>query len=165
MATVVRTGLVCEHCGKFLDFSYGTESAVGVLCLYCRGYVEIRDDLLVTLSMETTNMANTQHTPTPWSIAGVSLNPHEGHVIESDSADKTIAWTANSLDNNGEEYISQEDIANAEFIIRACNSYYDLLETLDILRLDLENNGEIFGTDEARITLMEEAIANAEGGD
>ena len=76
-------------------------------------------------------MADTQHTPGPWTIAGVSVNPHEGHVIESDSADgRTIAWTCNSLDNNGEEYISQEDIANAEFIVRACNSYDDLLSAL-----------------------------------
>ena len=107
-------------------------------------------------------MADTQHTPVPWSIGGLSSNPGEGHVIESDSADRTIAWTANSYcTSNDEEYISQEDEANAEFIVRACNSHYDLLETLDILRLDLENNGEIFGTDEARITLMEEAIAQA----
>jgi YD repeat-containing protein len=76
-------------------------------------------------------MSDTQHTPVPWSIAGVSVNPHEGHVIESDSADgRTIAWTCNSLDNNGEEYISQEDIANAEFIIRACNSHDALLAAL-----------------------------------
>ena len=80
----------------------------------------------------------TGHTPVPWTIAGVSVNPHEGHVIESDSADgRTIAWTCNSLDNNGEEYISQEDIANAEFIIRACNSHDALLEALESL-MDLE---------------------------
>ena len=85
-------------------------------------------------------MTNTNHTPGPWTIAGVSLNPHEGHVIESDSADgRTIAWTCNSLDNNGEEYISQEDIANAEFIVRACNSYYALLEALENLLGQLEN--------------------------
>ena len=49
MATVARKGLVCEHCGKFLDFSYGLEDAVAVVCLYCRSTIEANDDLLVTL--------------------------------------------------------------------------------------------------------------------
>ena len=162
MATVVRKGIVCEHCNKFLDFSYGTESATGVLCLYCRGYVEIRDDLLVTLSMETTNMANTQHTPGPWTIAGVSVNPHEGHVIESDSADgRTIAWTCNSLDNNGEEYISQEDIANAQLIASAPA----LLSALEDIVEDIRDD-ESFSSieDIALLFRAEQAIAKARGG-
>ena len=94
-------------------------------------------------------MADLQHTPTPWSIG-------RRRWITGGNVD--IA-RIHSVSKIGEA----EAVANAEFIVRACNSYYDLLETLDILRLDLENNGEIFGTDEARITLMEEAIANAEG--
>ena len=69
MATVVRKGLVCEHCGKFLDFSYGLEDAVAVVCLYCRSTIEANDDLLVTLRTETTNTAGTQgHTPGPWVV-------------------------------------------------------------------------------------------------
>ena len=79
-------------------------------------------------------MADTQHTPTPWSIGGLSSNPGEGHVIESDSADRTIAWTANSYcASNDEEYISQEDEANADFIIQACNSHDALVEVLETL--------------------------------
>jgi len=94
-------------------------------------------------------MADLQHTPGPWSI---------GKRRWITSGDLDIA-RIHSVSKIGEA----EAVANAEFIVRACNSHYDLLETLDILRLDLENNGEIFGTDEARITLMEEAIAQARG--
>jgi YD repeat-containing protein len=117
-------------------------------------------------------MADTQHTPVPWSIGGLSSNPGEGHVIESDSADgRTIAWTCNSLDNNGEEYISQEDIANAKFIIRACNSHDALLEVLENALADLEGimpeyepSGDRLHPGWQTIQDIKEAIANAEGG-
>jgi hypothetical protein len=47
-------GIVCKHCERFLDFSYGTSGATAAVCLYCHGYVEIREDLLVT--MDTRNI-------------------------------------------------------------------------------------------------------------
>ena len=85
----------------------------------------------------------TGHTPGPWSIGGLSSNPGEGHVIESDSADRTIAWTANSYcASNDEEYISQEDEANAEFIIRACNSYYALLTAIQEVLYSYEDDSD-----------------------
>jgi hypothetical protein len=112
-------------------------------------------------------MADTQHTPTPWSIGGLSSNPGEGHVIESDSADRTIAWTANSYCTaNDEEYISQEDEANAEFIVRACNSHDALLRAIQEVLYSYEDDSD---TDlaiklESPMENLQEAIAKAKGG-
>ena len=158
MATVARKGIVCEHCNKFLDFSYGTESATGVLCLYCRGYVEIRDDLLVTLRMETTNMADiTQHTPVPWSI---------GTRRWITSGDLDIA-RIHSVSKIGEG----EAVANAEFIIRACNSHDALLEALVYALADLEGimpeyepSGDREHPGWQTIKDIKAAIAKAKGG-
>ena len=108
-------------------------------------------------------MTNTNHTPGPWTIAGVSLNPHEGHVIESDSADgRTIAWTCNSLDNNGEECISQEDIANARLIASAP----ELLQALENLVASIENvdfSSHAGVYDQIPWAQAEAAIAKAKG--
>ena len=163
MATVVRQGIVCEHCGKFLDFSYGTESATGVLCLYCRGYVEIRDDLLVTLRMETTNMANTQHTPTPWTIYD------DGG--EEDSSDIIMAWIDD--EDSGEKYDIAamlldrpigERKANAEFIVRTCNSHDDLVDTLQSVRWFLMGKARRDPAERKIISQVVDAIAKAKGG-
>jgi len=108
-------------------------------------------------------MTNTNHTPGPWTIAGVSGNPHEGHVIESDSADgRTIAWTCNSLDNNGEECISQEDIANARLIASAP----ELLQALENLVASIENvdfSSHAGVYDQIPWAQAEAAIAKAKG--
>ena len=114
----------------------------------------------------------TQHTPTPWSIG--SSNPGEGHVIESDSADRTIAWTANSYcASNDEEYISQEDEANAEFIVRACNSHDALLEALELYDSFSKANDDwrqmvrnLLNSDDTPEVVIKarEAIAKAKGG-
>jgi hypothetical protein len=37
----------------------------------------------------------------------------------------------------------------------------DLLETLETLALDFENNGEVLGTDQNRLDLIQQAIAKA----
>ena len=64
-------------------------------------------------------------------IEGLSGNRHEGHVIVSDSADRTIAWTCNSLISDrdaDEEYISPEDQANARLI----SSAPELLNAIEV---------------------------------
>ena len=79
-------------------------------------------------------MENNRHTPIPWYIEGESGNPHEAYIIVGDKQGSTIAWTSNSFDDSSnEEYISEEDTANAQFIIRACNSHDELLEALEEL--------------------------------
>ena len=153
MATVVRKGIVCEHCGKFLDFSYGTESAVGVLCLYCRGYVEIRDDLLVTLSMETTNMADTTgHTPLPWTIG------RGRRWITSGEVDIARIHDVSKI---GED----EAVANARLIASAP----ELLEALEEYDLFSRQNDNWFDGDEFDVPEFvlkaRAAIAKAKGGD
>ena len=43
-------GIICPHCNKFLDFSYGFEEASAVGCLYCRAEVPVSNELMVTLT-------------------------------------------------------------------------------------------------------------------
>jgi hypothetical protein len=63
-------------------------------------------------------MTSDKHTPRPWKIEGRSGNPAEGHVIVSN--ERTIAWTANSYDDaTNEEFVSEEDEANANLIAAA----------------------------------------------
>jgi hypothetical protein len=52
-----------------------------------------------------------------------------------------------------------EPQANARLIAAAP----ELLEALEALALDLENNGEVYGSDEKRLGLIHEAIARARG--
>jgi hypothetical protein len=107
----------------------------------------------------------TGHTPVPWSIGGLSSNPGEGHVIESDSTDRTIAWTANSYcTSNDEEYISQEDIANAEFMIRACNSHDALVDTLQSVRWFLMGKARRDPAERKIISQVVDALDKAKGG-
>ena len=55
------------------------------------------------------------YTQGPWRVTGESGNDSESEIIEA--SDKTIAWTASSYDDvDGEEYISDEDLANARLI-------------------------------------------------
>jgi hypothetical protein len=172
MATVVRTGLVCEHCGKFLDFSYGTESAVGVLCLYCRGYVEIRDDLLVTLRMEATNMADTQHTPGPWYAAYSKTNEFPGGNIRSNHhrhGEGALLFQTGPMFH---DYTPdrEEELAN----LRLASSAPELLKALENAYTDINYLLiEGFDTDVEECTIdgvkdtireIKQAIAKAKGG-
>lgn len=53
--------------------------------------------------------------------------------------------------------------ANAEFIVKAVNNHASLVEALEAMIIDLENNGEHFGTDEKRIDFMKKALSQAKG--
>lgn len=71
----------------------------------------------------------TKHTPLPWAA----------NIKDSGLYDKTdISHDSGFIcrfDSSDEGYIGEFDDAtikaNAEFIVRACNSHYDLLEALD----------------------------------
>lgn len=81
-----------------------------------------------------------EHSPLPWVIAGPSSNLGEAEVIKSKY--RTIAWTADSADEDG-EYISAEDKANAAFIVRACNVHAKLVEALtEIAEFDEHCRGD-----------------------
>jgi hypothetical protein len=109
-----------------------------------------------------------EHTPDPWKIAEESYNDAEAYVIEAvgflcgipycSAGDRTICWTASSLDDAGIEVIAAEDEANAHLIAAAP----DLLESLK----DLENilSCKPYDRDEQKLLIAARAaIAKAKG--
>jgi hypothetical protein len=60
------------------------------------------------------------HTPLPWST-------HQSHVYAPDGA--ILA----QVHNPGSKCTDYPLVANAEFIVRACNSHYELIEALEPL--------------------------------
>jgi len=166
MATVARKGIVCEHCNKFLDFSYGTESATGVLCLYCRGYVEIRDDLLVTLRMEKTNMAETQHTPGPWTIDHERIGPPGEPVALLCDTTASTPGTVVEWPRFGEVVDDAENEANARLIASApalLEALEDALADLEGIMPEYEPSGDREHPGWQTIKDIKEAIAKAKG--
>jgi len=73
-------------------------------------------------------MSDLQHTPTPWSI---------GKRRWVTSGDVDIA-RIHSVSKIGEA----EAVANAEFIIRACNSYYALLTAIQEVLYSYEDDSD-----------------------
>lgn len=70
------------------------------------------------------------HTTGPWTIAD-STNPHEAFAIEGKDY-KVVAWVANSWDEaNDEDYVGEEDEANANLIAVAPDLLKALEELLD----------------------------------
>jgi hypothetical protein len=111
-------------------------------------------------------MTTINHTPGPWTIAWGAY----ADWIESDSADgRTIAWTCNSLDNNGEECISQEDIANARLIasapelLQALENLYEraVIWVASIENVDFSSHAGVY--DQIPWAQAEAAIAKAKG--
>ena len=75
-------------------------------------------------------MGQTKHTPLPWKIAFVRPTPgsrlvHDWHI--EDAAGKLVCW------------VPEVGPANAEFIVRACNSHEQLLEACKNLLTALDN--------------------------
>lgn len=72
------------------------------------------------------------HTPGPWYI-------EDGRIYGQEARDDYLICDLAP----GNQGINETDEANAEFIVRACNSHYELLETLErILEGDLMSNME-----------------------
>ena len=94
-------------------------------------------------------MADLQHTPTPWSIG-------RRRWITGGNVD--IA-RIHSVSKIGEA----EAVANAEFIIRACNSHDALLSALEMALRMMEAEGldEQF---DGEAEVIRDAIAKAKGG-
>ena len=101
------------------------------------------------------------YTKGPWKVAGESQNEGEAEVIES--ANKTVAWTCNSLNADDEEIITSEDRANAHLIAASP----DLLEACKLALDKLYEAISSETTGEWRckeIGILEDAINKAEGG-
>lgn len=106
----------------------------------------------------------TKHTPGPWTIHGnVGKNGNTG--ILADKAPCIIAIMGN------EKQWPAEALANAQFIVQACNAHENLLTACGYLlsRLKHYTNGQescdMPVPDERAIAFAEKAIRQATGGD
>jgi hypothetical protein len=97
-------------------------------------------------------MSEANHTPLPWTLRVEELDDDVRSVfipeIYRSFHDPDFAEAS--------EY--QRDLANADFIVRACNAHYDLLEALKCLL-----NATMFKDHPAESQMAIDAIAKAEG--
>ena len=75
----------------------------------------------------------TQHTPTPWEI-----EPQTTTVVKPDKTNRIPSTIAIVKDPNDNMHQTEIAKANAEFIVRACNSHDALLKACKGLMLELE---------------------------
>lgn len=104
------------------------------------------------------------HTPGPWVIEGESGNPGEGEVITSTG--RTICWTANTWDLDGdEEAITAEDRANAR-LIACAPEMLDALrlakDALDLAQSQVDSENDRYNLCK-RLVAVKRVIARAEG--
>lgn len=75
-----------------------------------------------------------KHTPLPWAI--ISPKEHEPVIAQLESDDERSCDGVRQVCEVAQgryELLDYDEIkANAEFIVRACNSHYELVETLKI---------------------------------
>jgi len=76
-----------------------------------------------------------KHTPTPWKIVHGEY-PCEG-MIEIDTATDRVAKV---FCDDSTDYVG---LGNAEFIVRACNSYYDLVSALEKISIIRQDSGSV----------------------
>jgi hypothetical protein len=79
-----------------------------------------------------------KHTPLPWKILGEDKSvddiPYIEISVDKDFGDdfKKICKVDCTLDwETGDVLIADEDKSNAEFIVRACNSHYELISLVE----------------------------------
>ncbi len=101
-----------------------------------------------------TETSVTSHTPTPWKVA---MPLGEGDI-------QILSVKVNAYGNFINAVVpfrvfSNEDVANAEFIVRAVNSHEELLSAMKLA------THHLYATDEnaKAINILLEAIAKAEG--
>lgn len=98
------------------------------------------------------------HTPLPWkaAIGPDDRFPHKGNVYGADGI--IVA----SLAGVWREGVESE--ANAEFIVRACNSHEELLAALRFVCAEIRNRSSLEHLERCA-NLAEEVMAKAEGRD
>ncbi len=88
----------------------------------------------------------TKHTQGPWKVipAGYSTKPKTLYVVSEGSDSRHIAEIDFGFQKMSGGY-DEINKANAEFIVRACNSHYELLEALKgmLAICPAQNQGEI----------------------
>lgn len=74
-------------------------------------------------------MTQAKHTPVPWkAVINVAMAITPGHIIKADNlAETPIALVPKGGGTHGEKI----QLATARFIVTACNSHYELLESLE----------------------------------
>lgn len=84
-------------------------------------------------------MSEIKHTPLPWGIAHWPEHRiiFKDHVPTTKQAEKVICKMRN-VDNDQDNLIRK---ANAEFIVRACNSHYELVEAVELAYTVLKATG------------------------
>ena len=95
-----------------------------------------------------------KHTPGPWEICKHGTPeafPQYGVYAEGNQNDHVIVKGDNQ--ENAE--------ANAAFIVRACNSHYEMLEALKQYIRYMDANGMPVGDDDIRILIPSELARNA----
>ena len=98
------------------------------------------------------------HTPTPWELSEKENFMGSWEILDGDNSDNTIAMTSYRLGTTDEE----KQKANAEFIVRACNSHDELVKALKEIASYSPHCCEDCPCDYLR-QVAEEAIAKAEG--
>lgn len=88
-------------------------------------------------------MTNPTHTSLPWRIDAV-------YGVKSDADTELLASTYC-------EPNPQRNKANAEFIVKACNSHYELLEACKAVLVSIQ------GADDQLERIVKQAIAKTEG--
>ena len=73
----------------------------------------------------------TEQKHTPMRIAGKSSNDGEAFIIENN--ERTVCWTADSLNTLGVGVIAEKDKDLAEFIVKACNAHDELVGFLNAI--------------------------------
>jgi len=104
----------------------------------------------------------TAHTPLPWRIGGGALNVGRVTILGPDANES--GWPCVCAVSG--DPLGQLPQANAEFIVRACNSHEDLLEAARKAKTALFGMHEEEGwtSDDAKaLELLINAIAKAEG--
>ena len=105
-------------------------------------------------------MTNQKHTALPWKV--------QEQKFEIESEDSTNFETTYSvsptIDKLADCYGLAEQKANAEFIVKACNSHYELLEALAIaakaLNIPVPNMNQLRNSEDLKI--IRKAIKKAE---
>jgi hypothetical protein len=107
-------------------------------------------------------MTNTKHTPLPWKIHSVT----DKHHIQIRAKKAGTEFECSPAVLGGWDTSAEENEANAQFITRACNSHYELLEALRLLLEDSYNaidNNNPMQIREATLIQSRAAIAKAKG--
>ena len=140
---------------EYIQTEYGVKTTVGLARLI--------DDKTACKDADGPKVSDAKRTAGPYEIAGPSGNMGEAFVIETSDGEKTIGWIANTWDEeNKHEVTTEEDKANAVFIVRACNNHDALLEALrDVLTYYGADRPNVPNGLDEMLTVVETAIADA----